>query len=437
MKRSYVIILGLVLFSALFYCAKETTLAPEITPVASDRSAAESAALEIMSQSGWTAAEEVVLPDGSLAKNAPQERATRGVVSFNRLPIRGNIVHYSFQVQTGPGRYDVIGLHRVVKEKRPLEPIKTRKNLFYQHGDCKDFAGMMLPGQLSPNMANDFGLAVFLAENDVDVWGIDQAWTLVPAEENDFSFMADWGMQRQVDDLEFAMSIARFIRLFTSGGFDQLILGGYSSGVSTGYALLNQETQVPVRNRNAGGFIAFDCVYKTDQQILKDGFAAEYNRTKALLDAGEYGDFVAFQLIAQLARTDPDGESPLFTGFTNKQAALFFAAGNLMGPFPFHYFGGFWENDLPVDLRFVTFDESLDFMAAGVPWEAARFIYDYSRIISDIEDVPFDDHLGQIRVPVLNISPSGGFFEATIYTTTLLGSSDITHVLPQLLSAEE
>jgi hypothetical protein len=40
-------------------------------------------------------------------------------------------------------------------------------------------------------------------------------------------------------------------------------------------------------------------------------------------------------------------------------------------------------------------------------------------------------------VPILNLSPAGGFGELSKYTTTLLGSTDITHVIPSLHPPEE
>ena len=411
------------------------------SPTAS-REHPELAALELVSLIGWQQADNVVMPEGvdpALAKALPPEKAAPlgRIIAHGRQPIKGNIVHYSFQVQTGPGRYDVIGVHRVVKEVRPNQPIDTHKQIFLQHGDWKNFPTMFMPGRFAPSQPDDFGFAIYLAENDVDVWGIDQAWSIVPDDVSDFGFMADWGLQRHIDDLGYALSIARFIRLFTGSGYDQMILLGYSSGVLTGYSLLSQETTLRPFMRNVSAFIPVDVPYKTDLQVLKDTFTAEFNRTKAMLDNGEYGDLIPLKLLADWARTDPDGDSPIFAGMTNMQTALYMAAGPIFGPIPTHYFGGIWENDMPVDLRYVTIDECFDFMAASPMWEATKFINDYCKILAELEDVPWDDHLGRIKVPILNVSAGGGFYEMTYYTTSLLGSSDITHLMPQLLSADE
>ncbi len=426
------------LFLAFSACQKQAPLAPafnsEMNPVVLEQ--AEPIAIELIRQSDWEIEPDATMSDGS---EATLNKVTCDQLRLlHREHVTGDIYHYHFELRIGAHPFDKLGIHRVIKEPRYLRPIRTHKNIMLQHGDCKDFQGMFLPGTLSPNTPDDFGLAVFLAVNEVDVWGIDQAWTLVPAEVTDFSFMQHWGLQKQVDDLRLAMAIAYYVRTLTGSGKDQLNLLGFSSGVWTGYALLNAETQLKPKNRLAKGLIAADGTYKTDSEALKKSFFInEYNRTKALLDKGEYGDFVPFATIAELARTDPNGDSPLIPGLTNMQASMFFAAGPILGEVTFHYFAGRWENDLPVDLQYLTKDEYFDFMAAGVPWEAAKFMNDYCAVTSELVDLPFDDHLNEITVPILNLSPAGGFGEFSKYTTTLLGSTDITHVMPSLHPPEE
>ena len=40
--------------------------------------------------------------------------------------------------------------------------------------------------------------------------------------------------------------------------------------------------------------------------------------------------------------------------------------------------------------------------------------------------MPFDDHLADITVPVFYVGASGGFGDFGLYTTSLLGSTDVT-----------
>ncbi len=437
MKRFLLTIICVV---TVFSCTKDMPSTPEKNKaVSSEKVAAENLALEIISNFEWPLDEKSVADHQaeSLSKNQIDLAPTGRVMNFERTLIVDNIYHYSFKIHTGPSAYDVIGLHRVVKELRPYRPIKTNKTFFYQHGDAKDFTGMTLPGTLSPSTADDFGIAIFLARNDVDVWGIDQAWTLTPADISESSFMANWGVQKQVDDLTVAMSTARFTRLFTGCGFAPMHLCGYSSGVITGFALLNEETQKPSLLRNVAGFIPVDVPLKTDNETVRDVFTAEFARVQELMDGGEYADFMGFPFAADLARTDPDGDSPMIPGFTNMQVALFFGGGPLYGTIHYHFLAGVWADDLPIDFEYVTIDQWFDFMAAGCPWEAAAFIADYCRVIADIEDVPFDDHLGQIDNPIMLVAAAGGMGDYCVYGMSLLGSSDITQHIVRLKAEED
>lgn len=428
----------LIVFLALPTCQKQSPIAPDLNEqkytVAMEK--AEQIALEMIKISEWEIDPEMKTSKGS-AVSLEKINCGYDLEFVDRLHVTADIYHYMYFLKVGQHPWNKIGIHRVVKERRCRRPIRAKQNIFLQHGDAKDFEGMFLPGTRSHNMPNDFGIAVYLAENEIDVWGIDQAWALVPADVSDFSFMMNWGMQKHVNDLRTAMEVAYFVRMLTGCGDNKLNLLGYSSGVWTGYALLNEESQISSYRRMVGGFIPADGAYKTDNENLKQPLLGEYNRTKAMLDNGEYGDFVPFAMIGNLGRTDPEGASPLIPGFTNLQAAMFFAADPIFGTISFHYFGGTWENDLPVDLQYVTKDEYFDFMEAAVPWETAQFINDYCAITCEIGDLPFDDHLGDITVPILNLAPAGGFGELSKYTTTLVGSSDITHLMPSLHPAEE
>ena len=69
----------------------------------------------------------------------------------------------------------------VVKETAPNRPVHARQALFLTHGDIWPFRAAFLTGA--------HPLPVFLAQNGVDVWGIDFRSTLVPATVTDLSFM--------------------------------------------------------------------------------------------------------------------------------------------------------------------------------------------------------------------------------------------------------
>jgi hypothetical protein len=48
--------------------------------------------------------------------------------------------------------------------------------------------------------ARDRAIAIYLAKNDIDVWGMDYRWALVPEDTTDFRFMKKWGTLRDVED---------------------------------------------------------------------------------------------------------------------------------------------------------------------------------------------------------------------------------------------
>lgn len=411
------LVLVLVMMSG---CGREQPAAPLAEPTALPAVGStldlDAVAAELVAAAGWEG-EDV----------ATKTAAATGLIESNsRTFLAGDVVHYEWHVRVGPGRYDVIGVHRVVREGRHGRPLVTRANLFLQHGDYKSFEGCFLPGLVSPRLPDDIGFAFYLAQNDVDVWGIDQAWCLVPADETNLSFMADWGMQRQVDDLRIAMTLARLVRCLTGCGSQPLLLSGFSTGGPIGFAALNQETQLPPGLRTIAGFIPVDQGLKTDVPewaAICEGISANY---QALLDGGQYQDFNPLPAFGGLALEDPAGDSPLVPGVTNLQAAL------ILGTLPFfagvssHFCAGNFDTDgMPTGLRFLDTEVLVDFMAYAPPYEPVAYLRDeYLPSWSDAS--PWDDHLGAVTVPILFVVARGGFGYTGLHTLDLLGSTDVT-----------
>ncbi len=426
------LLISVIMLTALALCGCSDDRGLETTHVdAASVSDPPVLAAELATLSGWPIVDE-------------DARALEGygdVIQLDREELGGGVVHYSYELCVGEGTYDVIGLHRVVREYSPNRPIRTHKAVLLQHGDAVGFAGIFLAGSQTPNLPDDQSIAFYLAENDVDVWGIDQNWVLVPQEVTDFSFMADWGMQNQVDNLDIALSVARLTRLFTGSGKGQMHLLGYSSGSSTGYAYLNAETQKPPLCRNVKGYIPVDMAFKTDDAGLLGSagyFASVY---QGLYDSGQYQDMVLFGTIGYLAVADPDGTSPLAPPFTNYQVGLVYgAATHMFVPLvpAFHYLAGEFDpvSGLPTGFQFVTNDGFFDFLMGAAPWEPVLFQLDYLKLIGDVEDMPFDDFLGAVTVPVFNVGSGGCMGAYTDYTLGLLGSDDVTSLIVSLYPPE-
>lgn len=425
----------LVFCIAIISCTKEPPSSPRVdSPSVSVEP--QQIAQSIIALTGWP-----VESSGAASTNeSPTLASAKAECRVGeREVIAGDVAHYRFVVRTGPGPFDEIGIHRVVRESSPNRPIRTPMNVLFLHGDIKDFEGVYLPGLISPRIPDDVGIAVYLAQNNVDVWGVDQAWCLVPESVTDLGFMSSWGMQRQVNDLAIGVAVARITRLLTGGGVGKIILGGFSSGASTGYAMLNQETILPPVLRNVGGFIPIDYGLKTDVPEWESVCCSEYDRFQNLIDAGECASYNPFLVFGPPALQDPDGISEVLPPYTNYQAALGIGGWpSYPGGVTYHLVAGiFDEEGTPVGLQYTPPDSWIDFMVYSPPWEPNAFMRDYSAACCPGREVPWDDRLGHVRVPILFIKAGGGAGYLGEHTLDLVGSSDITRLVVQLHSQDE
>lgn len=426
MRRSKFVIPSLLAILLIYGCSQEqgAPMAPLADRDSGAGYAPETMASELVRACDW-------LEEGEALPRDVGEALKSGgaglVGQFEREVISGNIVHYSATVQTGPGRYDRIGIHRVVRESRPYRPVRTEKALFLLHGDLKDFEGMFIPGQFSPNLPDDFGLAVFLARNGIDVWGMDQAWNLVPREETDFSFFEGWGLAKEADHLATGLAVARLSRWLTGNGLDRMLLLGYSSGCMTGYTLLNEEAQLPARLRQVKGYIAADCGVRSDDPAWIENNLGWVDLYQSLYDGGQFQDPLITRDVSVLARTDPDGDSPFAPGLTNHQFALFMGGGPLFPPTQIHYLAPVLQDGLPAGFQFVTVDQWLDFIENTAAYEPLLFELEYFRLLA-MMDSPYVSHLADITVPVLDIGAAGGIAPSSAATVGYLGSTDVTQI---------
>lgn len=374
------------------------------------------------------------------AQGAIDGKAGRSrVTSFARQPLVPGIAHYRFDLRVGSGPFDTIRLHRVVAEHAPYRPKSSPRAILLAHGDLFPFVPTFLNSSLVPEIPNDHSLAAFLATRGIDVWGIDFRWTLVPADTEDVSFMADWGMGTDVDDLDVALVAARLIRLATGSGLGRIHLGGFSRGGQTAYAYLDAESQRPRFWRNARGFVAFDIPFKTDDEDLRQRACARAAEAQGRIDGGQPASSARFiALLGQLAFDDPDGISPLLPPFTNGQLMLTIGvdADPDLSP-TFHRVGGRFDPDtLDTELFFSPDRAWFAHNAETAAFEPWRVVLDGETVFCDEVDSSFDDHLADITVPVLYVGAAGGFGAAGVFSTSLLGSTDTSALIIQTLSPE-
>jgi pimeloyl-ACP methyl ester carboxylesterase len=364
---------------------------------------------------------------------AARTSSSSPVSAIERRALTANVAEYFFKIRVGTGPYDEIGVHRVVKETAPNVPVHARNAVFLAPGDIWSFRAAFLTGA--------HPLPVFLAENGVDVWGIDYRWTFVPATVTDLSFMKTWGLEQDARDLGIAIGAARITRGLTGSGFGKVYLLGWSRGGQIGYAYLNGETRIPPALRQVKGFIPVDIYLKTDVPQLQAFACQRQHNTEATIAGGGFanpsGGLIA--TLGVLAATDPNGSSILngppfnLPGYTNRQAGLLvgeatftFLAG--LEPAPFYHFTGgtFDAQGKPSGLLYSNEATLFTFEQASAPFQPNQELADADAATCGQTNVAFDDHLGNITVPVLYIGAGGGFGEYGIYTTTLLGSTDVT-----------
>jgi hypothetical protein len=348
--------------------------------------------------------------------------------------IRDDIVHYRFDVRVGPGKFDVIRLHRVVKEQLPYHPVRTVDGVLMLLGAPNSFEMIFAPPLISSVPAWDHSIAVFLAKNDIDVWGMDYAWSLVPAETTDFKFLKGWGVVKDSRHTEIALSIARGIRVLTGQGFDRLHLLGFCYGANIAYSVAGEETQWPRYLRNVKGIIPHGNGMKYDDPAVRALACSDIVQYQDLLKAGVYqldtGIFV--KSIGDLALSEPDGDSPYFPGLTNYQVVLLLGASPGPPPMFWHYVAGYFEDGMPTGLRYTDPGLWRDVLRAAPPYLPVQVGYDLDAVQCDEVDVPFDDHLGEIAVPILHVGAMGEGGDFDNFTTTLTASKDVTNLLVQL-----
>jgi hypothetical protein len=352
------------------------------------------------------------------------------ITHSDRTVLHDDIVHYRFDVRVGPGQFDMIRLHRVVKERQPHHPIRTVDGVLLLPGQPNYFEAIFIPPLISQVPAWDRSLAIFLAENNIDVWGMDYGWALVPAETTDFNFMKGWGVEKDTRHAEVALSLARQIRGITDQGFDPLHVLGFSYGGIIAYSLAGEETQQPHYARNVKGIVIFDVGMKLKEKSLRDWNCSDMAQYQAMLDAGVYNDDtgVFLKQVSDLALSSPDDWSQMVPGFTNYQLALAFGASTwlLNGQF-WHFVGGYLDaNGIPSDLRFTEAQLWLDLLQNIPPHCTVQADFDVDAVSCGKPIVSFDDHLHEIAVPILYAGTGGGFGQEGYYTTTLTASRDIT-----------
>lgn len=369
--------------------------------------------------------------------------------SIERRHVIDDIYEYSFLLKVGDGEHDQIGIHRVVKETEQGMPIRARESIFMVHGDLWGFDQAFMSSTLSSRVPRQQSIGIFLAAKGVDVWGVDLRWVQVPANTTDVTFMKDWNIQTHVRDIAAAIGVARTVRRTTGSGFGKTTLMGWSRGAILAYAYANEEARMPAGLRQVKALVPVDIAFKLnpEHEEQRAGACTRYRANKQLLDAGQYASALGtgVRTFGLLAAMSPSSQSPVpgFTNFTNAQVALLVGSATHMlfapnPPVPSYHLnaGTFNEYGIPVGLQFTEPEYLYDYFQTAAPFQSSTEIAESEAIICNEVDIPYDDNLAEITIPVLYVGAKGGFGEFGTDTLSRLGSTDATAHVVQLHGPE-
>ena len=372
-----------------------------------------------------------------------------------------DVAHYRFRVRVGAGEHDFVNIHRVVREDQPGRPARATRSVFMVHGDAWGFKAAFLSSVGSAHVPVDQSIAAYLAKEGVDVWGIDLRWVGVPVNTQDFSFMADWTLETHAEDVGTGLRLARAVRRATRSGSGSVHLLGWSRGAAVAYAYLNQEAQLPRGRRQVDGFIPVDMVVRyAPEDAQQQAWACERHaalsaaRAAGQVEGGLLGPApgITLRAIGALAEIAPGQLSPLLpedvfgpgTGRpTNRKVAIVSAAatGALLAPFKplapgYHLMAGVpGAFGLPDSLVFTREAYVYEFTQRSAPYQSFNEVVETDAWACGL-DVPYDDHLERVKVPVLYVGAAGGVGRYGEFGLTLLGSQDVTVLLVRTLPEE-
>jgi len=371
--------------------------------------------------------------------------AERGVfcqpLSETRRSLLPGIAYYTLKVQVGAGEHDVISLHRVVAERKRGQAELANKAIFMIHGDIRGFEATFF-GLTLHNDPPQESMPVFMARHAVDVWGISYRWAQVPVGFPDQSFMAGWGMDVAVSDARIGLRIARVARWLSGQGHKRLHVVGFSRGVWATMALANAEATEPPSRRDVGGLIPIDGSFKGDpaNEAWRLGNCSDYAWYQHMLAAGSFGEDTSFfPFVGQLALDSPNEPNPFDRGLTNAQFAIRFGVSPLGVPGMewYHFAAGTFDGNIPTGMVYTDPRFFFVELTKVFGFNPALYLSDTASVTCNELDVPWDDHISEVRVPFFYLGSAGGFGTVGEYLTQIVGSPDVTSMIVRQRPPEE
>ena len=363
------------------------------------------------------------------------------VLEVTRELLGGDVYHYGFVVRVGDTANAKLHLHRVVRERTPWRPHATAGAAMLLHGDFGTFATSFAPTLGTPPSTAS-GMAVYLAQRGLDIWGFDRRWTQASAEGADLSDFGDMGMAAEIDDIGRALAFVRAVRVATGAGADRLTLVGFSRGGQLAYAYTAQEAGRPGWQRHVKALVPLDVYAELSpaDDALRQSACIRRDKARADLDSGVVDAPNGFLIdTGARALTAPDDPSPTFPGMTNR-GALFTVLGQtyfFFQPVPvYHLAAPVLEGDVVTALRESPEDVTATWFAGATPHQSLREVAEGDALWCGEAPLPVAVALDRIRVPFFYLGAAGGFGDHGLYSTTRVGSTDVTTLVVRRFGAD-
>ena len=376
---------------------------------------------------------------------ASSVEALRGV-SITRASVVDDVVHYAFDVRVGAGPNGVLRLHRIVRERRPGVPRRTSNAIMLMHGDFASFPSNFAQVLSDPDTSSP-GVALWLAQHGVDVWGLDRRWTQAEGAEPDLSGFDAMGLEQELSDIGKALAVARAVRFVTSRATGKMILSGFSRGGALAYYYASYEESLPPWRQHLKGLVPID-VYASlppEAEDLRQFYCGLAADGYAALDAGVVNVPNDFQIgVGERFFAAPDELNPFapfdfpFPGATNRDLMLDFVGVTwfYFGASPLYHLNAPVLDDngeFAIALRSVSENAIARWLADAPAHQSTRESADTDAILCDASSSPIEVPLSRIEVPLFLLGAAGGYGELAVFSTTEVSSTDVSsHIVRKL-----
>jgi hypothetical protein len=128
----------------------------------------------------------------------------------------------------------------------------------------------------------------------------------------------------------------------------------------------------------------------------------------------------------------------MLAGLTNRQAGLLTGSATylLQNPpiFPvYHWTGGQFALGLPTGLSWTRERFFFDALVQASPYQSIGEQVDTLAMWCGAPNVPYDDYLHEVKVPVLYVGAAGGFGDYGLHSLGKLGSTDVKQLVVKRL----